>query len=116
MERKPVDRRAARQAVARHAAILLYDGVVKEYKDAKEMAAEDLGVKVVPSNYEVAMELKRYAESVEGQAYYERLRSMREDALRIMERLSEFNPRLVGSVWRGGPNTPQRCRHRGLHG
>lgn len=101
MERKSVDRRLARQIVAKHAAMLLYNGVVKEYKDAKEIAANDLGVKSMPSNYEVAIELKRYAESIEGEHYYERLKSMREEALKIMEALSAFNPRLIGSVWRG---------------
>ncbi len=87
--------------VARQAAMLLYEGVASEYKEAKEVAAENLGINTMPSNYEVAMELRKYAEEVEGAAFAERLRSMREDALEVMKALSAFAPRLVGSVWRG---------------
>lgn len=87
--------------VARQAAILLYEGFASEYKEAKDVAAENLGIRVMPSNYEVAMELRKYAEEVEGAAFAERLKSMREDALEVMKALSEFTPRLVGSVWRG---------------
>ncbi len=87
--------------VARQAAMLLYEGVASEYKEAKEVAAENLGINTMPSNYEVAMELRKYAEEVEGAAFAERLRLMREDALEVMKALSAFAPRLVGSVWRG---------------
>ncbi|MCS7136397.1 MAG: hypothetical protein RMJ14_03785 [Nitrososphaerota archaeon] len=101
MSRRPLDRREGRLMVARQAAMLLYEGVVSEYKEAKEVAAENLGINVMPSNYEVAMELRKYAEEVEGAVFAERLRSMREDALEVMKALSAFAPRLVGSVWRG---------------
>lgn len=101
MSRRPLDRREGRLIVARQAAMLLYEGTVYEYKEAKEVAAENLGINVMPSNYEVAMELRKYAEEVEGAAFAERLKSMREDALEVMKALSEFAPRLVGSVWRG---------------
>ncbi len=87
--------------VARQAAMLLYEGVVSEYKEAKEVAAENLRIKSMPSNYEVAMELRKYSEEVEGAAFAERLRTMRKDALEVMKALSAFAPRLVGSVWRG---------------
>ncbi|MEM3884476.1 MAG: hypothetical protein QXG77_02035 [Nitrososphaerota archaeon] len=101
MIRKPLDRREGRLMVARQAAMLLYEGVASEYKEAKEVAAENLGINTMPSNYEVAMELRKYAEEVEGAAFAERLRLMREDALEVMKALSAFAPRLVGSVWRG---------------
>lgn len=42
-----------------------------------------------------------YALFVEGDAYWDRLKNLREEALSIMNILEEFNPRLVGSVWRG---------------
>jgi predicted nucleotidyltransferase len=101
LSRRPLDRREGRLIVARQAAMLLYEGTVYEYKEAKEVAAENLGINVMPSNYEVAMELRKYAEEVEGATFAERLKSMREDALEVMKALSEFAPRLVGSVWRG---------------
>ena len=90
-----------RGRVAREAALLLYTSQEKEYKQAKKRAAETLGVRVLPSNREVAEELDRIAEEREGAQRKELLLRMRREAREIMEILEEFNPRLVGSVWRG---------------
>lgn len=90
-----------RRKVAREAALLLYTEQEKEYKQAKRRAAQSLGVKVFPSNLEVAEEMDRIAEENEGPLRRERLIQMRRDALQIMEILKDFYPRLIGSVWRG---------------
>lgn len=90
-----------RKRVAREAALLLYTSQEKEYKQAKKRAAETLGVRALPSNREVAEELDRIAEEREGAQRKELLLRMRREAREIMEILEEFNPRLVGSVWRG---------------
>lgn len=90
-----------RNRVAREAALLLYTSQEKEYKQAKKRAAETLGVRVLPSNREVAEELDRIAEEREGASRKKLLLRMRREAHKIMEILEEFNPRLVGSVWRG---------------
>jgi len=58
-------------------------------------------VRVLPSNLEVAEELDKIAEEMEGPSRQERLIRMRREALYIMESLRDFHPRLVGSVWRG---------------
>ena len=68
---------------------------------AKEMAAESLGAKFTPSNYEVALELDRLADDAEGGLRQRRLIDMRKKALVLMKDLKTFNPRLIGSVWRG---------------
>jgi len=60
-----------------------------------------LRVRVLPSNLEVAEELDKIAEEKEGSSRRELLLRMRKEALKIMEALKDFNPRLVGSVWRG---------------
>ena len=91
----------ARRRVAREAAFLLYTGVVEEYRQAKEMAARSLGVRVLPSNLEVALELDRIADEFEGERRRFRIVRMRREALELMELLKEFKPRLIGSVWRG---------------
>ncbi|MCD6528712.1 nucleotidyltransferase domain-containing protein [Candidatus Bathyarchaeota archaeon] len=91
----------ARLKVAREAALLLYTSQEKEYKQAKTKAARTLRLKVYPSNREVAEELDRLAEEMEGKARADRLIKMRKEALRVMEALREFNPILIGSVWRG---------------
>jgi predicted nucleotidyltransferase len=90
-----------RNRVAREAALLLYTSQEKEYKQAKKRAAETLGARVLPSNREVAEELDRIAEEREGASRKKLLLRMRREAKEIMEILEEFNPRLVGSVWRG---------------
>lgn len=94
-------RMSTRQDVAREAARILYDRTVKEYKDAKEMAASSLGSESLPSNFEVAVELERLTEELEGSERLTRLIEMRKIALELMEGLREFNPVLIGSVWRG---------------
>jgi len=90
-----------RRRVAREAALLLYLGAAKNYKEAKEEASRSLGLEVLPSNYEVALELDLIADEMEGEERRRRLLEMRREALILMRLLSAFNPRLIGSVWRG---------------
>ena len=90
-----------RKHVAEEAARLLYNGTVLEYKDAKEMATSSLGIKSLPSNYEVAVELDRLSAYMEGSERDRRLVNMRKVALKVMKLLKDFDPRLTGSVWRG---------------
>jgi predicted nucleotidyltransferase len=87
--------------VAREAATLLYYGAEKEYKQAKDKAAQTLGTHFLPSNLEVALELDTIAEEQEGEKRKERLIEMRTEALAVMRLLSGFCPVLIGSVWRG---------------
>ena len=93
--------RAKTRAVAQEAARLLYSGAVEEYKDAKVSAARALGTTVLPSNYDVALELDRFADQVEGVERGKLLLRLRREALELMIHLAPFNPRLIGSVWRG---------------
>ena len=90
-----------RKKVAREAALLLYTSQEKEYKQAKQRAAETLKTRIFPSNFEVAEELDRIAENREGASRKSLLLRMRREAQEIMEKLKDFNPRLMGSVWRG---------------
>ena len=90
-----------KRRVAREAATLLYFGAEKEYKQAKEKAAQTFGVHFLPSNLEVALELDKIAEENEGAKRKDRLIQMRKEALEIMSLLTRFCPVLIGSVWRG---------------
>ena len=92
---------SSRKKVAIEAATLLYDGVEKEYKQAKLKAAKTFGLHYMPTNLEVALEIDRIAEEKEGPAREDRLIIMRKEALRIMRIVEKFEPILVGSVWRG---------------
>ncbi len=90
-----------RGEVAREAARLLYTGAAEEYKQAKEQAARNLGVNAKPSNHEVALELDLLADQREGEERKRLLVTMRDHALALMRLLSEYDPVLTGSVWRG---------------
>ena len=87
--------------VAREAAILLYYGAEKEYKQAKTKAAQTLGTHFLPSNLEVALELDKIAEENEGETRKARLVELRWEALKVMRLLDAYSPVLIGSVWRG---------------
>jgi hypothetical protein len=90
-----------RHKVATEAAVLLYFGSEKEYKQAKLKAAETLGTHFLPTNLEVALELDRIAEENEGGTRKQRLIQMRQEAYNIMNTIKSHTPILIGSVWRG---------------
>jgi predicted nucleotidyltransferase len=90
-----------KQKVAVEAATLLYFGAEKEYKQAKDKAAETYGSHFLPSNRQIALELDRIAAETEGSSRETRLVEMRREALRVMKLLGMFCPLLIGSVWRG---------------
>lgn len=91
----------SRRRVAREAARLLYSGAFREYKQAKEEAARSLSSDSMPSNFEVALELDLLADEAEGADRKRIIQEKRCDAITVMKVLSHFNPRLIGSVWRG---------------
>ena len=94
-------KRSERRKVAREAARLLYYNLVDEYKQAKEEAARSLKTKVLPSNFEVAVELDHFADEVEGSDREKLIVDLRREALQVMRSLEAFHSRLIGSVWRG---------------
>ena len=87
--------------MAREAARLLYYGLSEEYKNSKIEAAKAFGTRTLPSNFDIAVELDRISEQIEGPARELLLQRLRKEALEIMTLLSEFRPKLIGSVWRG---------------
>ena len=97
-------RRSIKLQVAREAASMLYTQQEKEYKQAKLRAAKTLGTKSLPSNRDVAFELDKMGDEIEGPERAERLIQMRKDALWVMVILGDFHTRLIGSVWRGTAN------------
>ena len=72
--------------VAKEAARLLYHNLVEDYKSAKEVACKSLGIKILPNNFEVARELDKLADEIEGTSRISLLIDMRKKALQIMEK------------------------------
>lgn len=93
-----------KKKIAKEAANLLYLGIEKEYRQAKIKAAKTFRSRILPSNYEIAIELDKISEEREGEERKHRLVKMRKDALFVMRSLNRFNPILIGSVWRGTIN------------
>ena len=55
-----------RERVAHEAAQLLYTSQEKEYKQAKQRASKILGIRILPTNFEVANQLDKIAGEMEG--------------------------------------------------
>lgn len=96
------DRR--RQEVAFEAARILATEGQRNYRAAKEKAAQRLGVPVnagLPSNTEVEAELKRYQALYGGQAHQDAVHELRVAAIEAMRYFERFRPRLAGPVLEG---------------
>lgn len=100
-----------RQILAKEAARLMYEEHVSQYFDAKKIAAKRLfgngGTKAMqyrpkdlPSNGEISTEMAKLVELLEDDLE-QRLLAMRATALTVMTDLSQFHPRLIGSVSTG---------------
>ena len=94
----------ARQVLAQEAARIIVNHGVRDYRVAKQKAAERLGVHgrgSLPGNAEIEAAVAEHLQLFGGDAHEDRLRLMRVAALSAMELLSEFSPRLVGPVLSG---------------
>ena len=91
----------ARQVLAQEAARIIVDHGVRDYRVAKQKAAERLGVGArgyLPGNAEIEAAVADYLQIFGGESHADLLRLMRTAALSAMGLLSEFSPRLVGPV------------------
>jgi hypothetical protein len=105
----------ARFEVAAEAARILATEGQQNYHAAKKKAAERLGVSerlALPSNIEVKDALQSYQALYGGRAHQENIDTLRRTALRAMQLLEGFQPRLVGSVLDGTASAHARI---GLH-
>jgi hypothetical protein len=94
----------ARQVVAQEAARIIVNHGVRDYRVAKQKAAERLGISArgsLPGNAEIEAAVAEHLQIFGGDAHEDHLRLMRVAALSAMELLSDFTPRLVGPVLSG---------------
>ncbi len=94
----------ARQVVAQEAARLIIDHGIRDYRIAKQKAAERLGVVgrgSLPGNTEIESAVSDHLQIFGGESHDDLLRLMRTAALSAMELLNDFSPRLVGPVLAG---------------
>jgi len=90
-----------RQVVAQEAARIIVDHGIRDYRVAKQKAAERLGMNKrgsLPGNAEIEAAVADHLQIFNGDSHDDLLRLMRTAALSAMELLGDFSPRLVGPV------------------
>ncbi|MEI8211131.1 MAG: HD domain-containing protein [Planctomycetota bacterium] len=95
-----------RRAIAHEAARLMYHHQESEYYQAKQKASRQLcqgWVKPsdLPTNAEIRDAIQSFARMFEGESRLDALREMRLTALRVMNLVAKFHPKLIGSVLTG---------------
>ena len=94
----------ARQMVAQEAARLIVDQGIRDYRQAKQKAAERLGFNnrgSLPGNIEIEQAVAEHLKLFAGEEHQQLLQNMRACALVVMQMLASFSPRLVGPVLAG---------------
>jgi hypothetical protein len=93
-----------RATVADEAARIMQEQGLNDFRVAKEKATERLGFKTngpLPSNGEIEKALAERNRVFRGDRHFLHLRQLRESAIRLMQSLAIFHPRLVGPVLSG---------------
>lgn len=101
---RPRSSNGSRASIASAAARLMAEDGIADYHHAKRKAARQLGLPehtAYPDNAEVEAELRTYRSLYQEQAHPELIRAMRQSALRLLELLADYSPRLAGSVLDG---------------
>jgi len=91
----------SRRIVAQEAARIMVDHGIRDYRVAKQKAADRLGVVgrgSLPGNAEIEAAVVEHHQLFGGDSHADHLRLMRVAALSVMEMLVDFTPRLVGPV------------------
>lgn len=93
-----------RYELAQEAARLMAEQGIEDFLLAKRKAAERLlvsDVSVLPKNSEIEAALAERQRLFQSHSHATQLQELRRTAVRVMQMLSEFEPRLVGSVLSG---------------
>lgn len=97
-------RNDTRNRIAYLAARLMAQDGIEDYRLAKRKAMRQVGaaeMQQLPTNEEVDEALRAYRELYHKEEHRWQLRRLREEALRVMQELIQFNPYLTGSVLSG---------------
>jgi hypothetical protein len=96
--------RQIRREVAAEAARIMATQGQRNYRLAKQKAAERIGANsrlALPSNKEVESALRSYQGFFGGEQHNRHLEALRQTAVKVMRALNAFSPRLVGPVLEG---------------
>lgn len=104
MKHSALQHNQMRERIAQAAARLIAEDGMQDFSSAKRKAARQIGAADthnLPSNAELQLALKAYQALYQSEEQPIRLRQLREEALRFMHLLADFNPFLTGSVLTG---------------
>jgi len=93
-----------RYRISQEAARLISEHGIKDFLLAKQKAANSLGVTdkhVMPSNVDIEQALLEHQRLFHSDSQPQRLKELRQTAVKAMHLLRTYEPRLVGSVQRG---------------
>lgn len=93
-----------RDQIAQECARIMLDEGCGDFARAKRKALQRLGLSgsaMLPSNVEIEAAMLAHRRLYADTDELEELQALREAALEVMQRLSDFEPRLVGSVLKG---------------
>lgn len=96
--------RQLRRDIAAEAARIMATEAQRNFRVAKQKAAARIGVNsrlALPSNQEVEDALRAYQGFFGGERHDQQLQALRAIAIKVMEGLQAFSPRLVGPVLEG---------------
>lgn len=97
-------REQMRHRIAQLAARLMAQDGISDFALAKRKAARQLGAddtQNLPNNNEIEQALRDYHAIYQPDEQPARIRALREQATRVMQELSDFDPHLTGSVLHG---------------
>ncbi len=101
---KDASRNDTRSRIAHLAARLMAEDGIEDYALAKRKAARQAGApdaRELPANEEIDAAFRTYQQIYHPEDHRDRLRELREKAVRAMRELARFNPHLTGSVLSG---------------
>lgn len=104
MPRDKRNKQQIRSSIAAAAARIMAEDGLDDFALAKRKAARQLGVQsaqALPDNTEIEEALHQYLELYQADEQPERVRLLREEALRAMQMLADFRPYLRGPVLKG---------------
>ena len=93
-----------RNAIAVHAALLMAQDGIEDYRLAKRKAARHLGIpeaRNLPTNDEIDAALREYRDIYQGTEQTDRVNALRQKAVHVMRDLAAFAPHLTGGVLSG---------------
>lgn len=104
VRKRNIESDRARQLVAQEAARIIVDHGIRDYRVAKQKAADRLGMNTrgsLPGNAEIESAVADHLQIFGGDAHADHMRLLRVAALAAMGMLTSFTPRLVGPVLAG---------------